>query len=184
LSEPMSDNRKEPVLATSDASPCEFCQAPAGHGDQRDWHMPLTFSAEFVHRLGNGIWAQIPDERPAHLVVVASGGVGMGVAGAATASAGRLRSVTVVKRAFDFDSPQLDPAPEDVVVILDNSLHTGRSVAKVIDQLNARNIKADCVITIFDGAHDCETEARQRLEQTTGVAVRSCASWADRHNWV
>jgi orotate phosphoribosyltransferase len=145
--------------------------------------MPLTLGAAFIDRLGTGIWAQIPEDRPTHLVAVASGGVGMGIAAAATVPDGRLRSVTVVKRAFDFDSPELDPAPEDAVVILDNSLHTGRSMAKVIDQLHARTIKADCVITIFDGAHDCERAARARLEQATGVPVRSCARWADRHDW-
>jgi orotate phosphoribosyltransferase len=145
--------------------------------------MPLTLGAEFVDRLGHGIWAQIPEDRPAHLLALASGGVGMGIAGAATAPERRLRSVTVVKRAFDFDSPELRPAREDVVVILDNSLHTGRSVARAIEQLRTRGVEAGCVITIFDGAHDCERAARRRLEQTTGVPVRSCARWADRHDW-
>ncbi len=107
----------------------------------------------------------------------------MGIAAAATAPGSRLRSVTVVKRAFDFDSPDLRTAPGESVVVLDNSLHSGRSAAAVIRQLHARDIAVETVITIFDGANDCESQARKRLEDSTGVPVQACASWSDRHNW-
>lgn len=170
-------------MATSDANPCEFCQSATGHGDERDWFMPLTLDTSIIKRLGQGIWAQIPPERPAHLVVVATGGVGMGIAAASTASDSRLRSVTVVKRAFDFDSPALTAAPGEAVVVLDNSMHSGRSVATVIKHLQARDIAVESVITIFDGANDCERQARKRLEDNTGVPVLACAPWDDRHTW-
>jgi orotate phosphoribosyltransferase len=145
--------------------------------------MPLTLSAAMTRRLGTSIWAQLPARRPAHLVVVATGGVGMGIAGAATAPPGRLKSVTVVKRAYDFDSPELTAGPGDAVAVLDNSIHSGRSLERVIWHLRARDIAADCVITIFDAAHGCEQQARQRLEAVTGLPVRSCARWSDRHQW-
>ncbi|MFE2970153.1 hypothetical protein ACFXKC_42160 [Streptomyces sp. NPDC059340] len=170
-------------MATSDANPCEFCGSSTGHGDERDWFMPLTLEAAHVERLGRGIWEQIPAHRPVHLVVVATGGVGMGIAAAATAPESRLRSVTVVKRAFDFDSPELRAVPGEAVVVLDNSMHSGASVATVIKHLRSRDIEAECVITIFDGANGCEDQARKRLEDHTGVPVRSCASWADRREW-
>jgi len=176
-------SKRSHVLATSDASPCEFCGSPTGHGNKRDWRMPLTLSTTLIERMGTRIWEQIPGDRPAHLVVVAAGGVGLGIAGAAMAPALRLRSVTVVKRAFDFDSPELAPDPGDAVVVLDNTLHSGRSLATVIRQLRARDIAADCVITLFDAAHDCEWQARKRLQTITGLPVRSCARWIDRHEW-
>lgn len=145
--------------------------------------MPLTLGTPMIDRLGRAIWRLLPADRPVHLVVVATGGVSMGIAAAAAAPVGLLRSVTVVKRAFDFDSPQLRPDPDEPVVLLDNSMHSGRSVATVIGHLQTRNIAVECVITIFDGANDCETQARKRLADTTGVPVLACASWADRHSW-
>lgn len=170
-------------MATSDANPCEFCQSSTGHGDERDWFMPLTLDTSVIDRLGQAMWARIPADRPVHLVVVATGGVGMGISAAATAPAGRLRSVTVVKRAFDFDSPELQAGPGESVVVVDNSMHSGRSVATVIKHLQARDVAVESVITIFDGANDCESQARKRLEDTTGVPVLACANWADRHSW-
>jgi orotate phosphoribosyltransferase len=145
--------------------------------------MPLTLRTPLTERLGTRIWEQIPGDRSIHLVVVATGGVGMGIAAVAMAPASRLRSVTVVKRAFDFDSPELTPDPEDAVVVLDNSVHSGRSLAKVIGHLKTRGIAVDCVITIFEGAHECEQLARKRLETIMGLPVRSCARWRDRHDW-
>jgi orotate phosphoribosyltransferase len=170
-------------LATSDANPCEFCQSPTGHGEERDWFMPLTLDASMVERMGRGVWGQIPAGRPVHLVVVATGGVSMGLAAAAVAPAGLLRSVTVVKRAFDFDSPQLRVGPGESVIVLDNSMHSGRSVATVIGHLQARQVPVESVITIFDGANDCESQARKRIEDTTGVPVLACAGWSERHSW-
>ena len=142
-------------MATSDADPCEFCSSPTGHGGERDWFMPLTLDAALVERMGRGLWGQIPTGQPVHLVVVATGGVTMGIAAAATAPAGVLRSVTVVKRAFDFDSPQLQAGPDEAVVVLDNSMHSGRSVGTVIRHLQTRQVSVESVITIFDGANDC-----------------------------
>ncbi|MEV7404918.1 hypothetical protein AB0N93_31595 [Streptomyces sp. NPDC091267] len=171
-------------MATSDAEPCEFCDSPVGHGDVRDWSMPLTFAPAFLTRLGGRLWECVPAGAPAHLVVLATGGVGMGVAAALTAPDGRLGSVSVVKRAFDFDSPQLAPAPGEPVVVLDNSLHSGRSVEAAVKHMTARGVTPSIVLTVFDAAHDCERRARERVARDTGVPVSSLAPWADRHAWV
>jgi orotate phosphoribosyltransferase len=145
--------------------------------------MPLTFGTAFLERIGSLIWEQIPIGRPVHLVALASGGISMAIAAAVTDPGMRLRSVTIVKRAFDFDSPQLCPDVEDAVAILDNTLHSGRSVTMSIRQLTKRGITPECVITLFDAANDCEREARSRIEKSAGVPLRSCAAWADRHEW-
>lgn len=172
------------VMAGSDAQSCELCGSPTGHVESRDWHMPLTLSSELMRRIGEAVWRQLPGDVGVHLVVVANAGFGVGVGAVMAAPVSRLRSVTVVKPMYDFDLPDLVSGADEAVVILDNSLHTGRSVARVVEHLCKRGIPVAAIVTVFDGANACESQARCKLTTRTGVPVLACARWADRQNWI
>jgi hypothetical protein len=177
-------SRLQVVPADASAGqPCERCGDVHGHADARDWHMPVTLPAELMGRIGAAVWQRLPSDVGVHFVVIASGGFGVGVAAAIAAPPSRLRSVTVVKPMYDFVSPALAPEPGEVAVVLDNSIHTGRSASRTLEHLRARSVPVAAVVTVFDAAHACEAEARRSLEAETGIPVLACAPWQERHDW-
>jgi orotate phosphoribosyltransferase len=120
----------------------------------------------------------------AHVIVVATSGVGMGLAALRAAERGLIASVTIVKRDFGFDAPDLNVAPHERVVVLDNSMHTGETAMLVLDALRKQGISVESIITLIGSKNACEERIRDQVRSATGVAVLACAEWADRHRWL
>lgn len=168
-------------MADSDLQPCPVCER-TDHSAERDWTMPLTLDVAQLEDLGDALWEQLPTTRPVHAVALATGGVGLAVALAQRAGGRPLASVSLAKRAFGFDTPSLRVQEGDHVVVLDNTLHTGRSALMALEELDAPGATRS-VLTVVGAANPCEAQMRARITDLTGVPVTECTPWSGRDRW-
>jgi orotate phosphoribosyltransferase len=145
--------------------------------------MPLTLTEPVLAKIGAALWTLMPPARRVHAIALASGGIGLGIALTHEAPPGLLRSVTVAKRSFGFDCPELSLDNNEHVVVLDNSLHSGRSAMEALTHVRTHNPFSCDVITLFSAANQCEQLARDRLTDLSGIRVLACAPWSERHDW-
>lgn len=132
--------------------------------------LPGTVNWETLDELGSRLCATLEQGPPTHLVAISASGILLATCALATCP--QVVSFTVVKAAYQYDLKYLVTKPGDSVVLIDNSVHTGRTVMAAIASLQ-QDHWVSAVVKLIDYEDDLEERVNRSILEKTGVVVRS-----------
>lgn len=134
-----------------------------------------SLSRDDLASIGDRIWREIPARDQVHLVVILGSGASLAFAAFASSMSSRIAAVTVVKREYGFDLPDIDASQLALpAVIVDLRIRTGATAFRVISVLKSQGVSDITFVRLFSSGGPVDEQRIGDRLASAGVRLVTC----------